>query len=68
MSQKRERKLRREAREAAARPSDFAYSLPIRHVLGETPAMCWADLFGADPDFTGGLGVDEYLEASRGEA
>lgn len=32
------------------------------------PAARWADLFGIAPDFTGGLGADEYLEANRGDA
>jgi len=28
----------------------------------------WTDLFGIDPDFTGGLSVADYLESARGEA
>lgn len=28
----------------------------------------WTDLFGIDPDFTGGLSTEEYLRQSRGEA
>jgi hypothetical protein len=28
----------------------------------------WVDLFGYDPDITGGLSVEDYLESSRGEA
>lgn len=33
-----------------------------------TPRIRWADLFGLDPDITGGLTLTEYLESSRGEA
>lgn len=28
----------------------------------------WVDLFGMDPDFTGGQDVNEYLDESRGDA
>ena len=35
----------------------------------ETPETArWADLFGAAPNYTGGVPVDEWLEAHRGEA
>lgn len=34
-----------------------------------TPAgVQWADLLGMDPDFTGDLGITEFLDRSRGEA
>lgn len=33
-----------------------------------TPNVRWADLFGIDPDFTGGLSVAGYLKSARGEA
>lgn len=33
-----------------------------------TPTISWTDLFGYDPDITGGLSVEDYLEQSRGEA
>ena len=36
-------------------------------ILSE-PAARWADLFGAAPNYTGGVPVDEWLEAHRGEA
>lgn len=36
-------------------------------VLGE-PTVRWEDLFGAAPGYTGGLPVEEWLEAHRGEA
>jgi bifunctional DNA-binding transcriptional regulator/antitoxin component of YhaV-PrlF toxin-antitoxin module len=36
-------------------------------VLAE-PEAGWADLFGAAPGYTGGVPVDEWLEAHRGEA
>lgn len=32
------------------------------------PTTRWADLFGAAPGYTGGVPVDEWLEAHRGEA
>lgn len=32
------------------------------------PTARWADLFGAAPGYTGGVPVDEWLEARRGEA
>jgi hypothetical protein len=32
------------------------------------PDVRWSDLFGMDPDFTGGSPVDQWLEANRGEA
>lgn len=32
------------------------------------PNVRWADLFGIDPDFTGGLSVADYLKSARGEA
>jgi hypothetical protein len=32
------------------------------------PKARWADLFGAAPNYTGGVPVDEWLEAHRGEA
>lgn len=32
------------------------------------PEVRWSDLFGMDPDFTGDLSTEEYLEAHRGEA
>lgn len=32
------------------------------------PGVRWVDLFGMDPEFTGGEDTDEYLETSRGEA
>lgn len=28
----------------------------------------WTDLFGMDPDFTGGKPIDEFLDEERGEA
>jgi hypothetical protein len=37
------------------------------HRLTE-PDVRWVDLFGIDPDITGGLSVSDYLEAARGEA
>lgn len=37
-------------------------------VLGEQSALTWDKVFGSDPNFTGGLPVDVYLEESRGEA
>ncbi len=33
-----------------------------------TPQISWAELFGLDPDITGGLSVADYLETSRGQA
>lgn len=36
-------------------------------VLGE-PTVRWEDLFGAAPGYTGGMPVEEWLEAHRGEA
>lgn len=36
-------------------------------VLAE-PAVRWRDMFGAAPGYTGGVPVDEWLEAHRGEA
>ncbi len=33
-----------------------------------TPNLRWADLFGIDPDITGGMSVADYLESTRGEA
>ena len=36
-------------------------------ILSE-PAARWADLFGAAPNYTRGVPVDEWLEAHRGEA
>ncbi len=32
------------------------------------PHARWTDLFGIDPDITGGLSVADYLESARGEA
>ncbi len=32
------------------------------------PSLKWSDLYGFDPDVTGGLSVAAYLEAARGEA
>lgn len=32
------------------------------------PQVRWGDMFGAAPDYTGGVPVDEWLEAHRGEA
>lgn len=32
------------------------------------PSVRWADMFGAAPDYTGGVPADEWLEANRGEA
>lgn len=32
------------------------------------PSVRWADLFGIDPDITGGLSVADFLESARGEA
>jgi len=32
------------------------------------PSLKWSDLYGLDPDVTGGLSVADYLEATRGEA
>lgn len=32
------------------------------------PEVCWSDLFGIDPEFTGDLTTYEYLEGNRGEA
>lgn len=32
------------------------------------PRIRWSDLFGIDPDITGGLSVSEYLETARGQA
>jgi len=71
VSEKRERRLRRAAREEAARLAEprERYCLPIRYTLGVGPRpACWSDLFGIDPDFTGDFTTDEYLDASRGEA
>jgi hypothetical protein len=28
----------------------------------------WIDLYGIDPDFTGGMDIKEFLDQSRGEA
>ena len=36
-------------------------------VLSE-PSARWADMYGAAPDYTGGVPVDEWLGANRGEA
>lgn len=36
-------------------------------VLSE-PELRWSDLFGLDPNFTGGAPVDDWLETSRGQA
>lgn len=32
------------------------------------PDSTWVDLFGIDPDFTGGKDVNEYLDEMRGDA
>ncbi len=32
------------------------------------PNARWADLFGIDPDITGGVSIADYLESARGEA
>ena len=32
------------------------------------PDLRWSDVFGSDPNFTGGTPVEEWLEANRGEA
>jgi len=34
----------------------------------ETARPKWADLYGIDPDFTGGKPVDVWLDEQRGEA
>lgn len=33
-----------------------------------TPNVRWTDLFGIDPNFTGGLSVADYMKSARGEA
>lgn len=37
-------------------------------VLPDTSTLSWTNIFGSDPNFTGGLPADRYLEESRGEA
>lgn len=70
MSEKRERRERVRVRDEAERLTGGGrYGMPIRYTLGMGPRpACWSDLFGIDPDFTGDLTTDEYLDASRGEA
>lgn len=34
---------------------------------GKTPPPKWADLWGIDPNITGGLSITDYLATSRGE-
>lgn len=38
------------------------------HLNGPRPKARWVDLFGADPDFTGGRDVNDFLDEQRGEA
>ena len=38
------------------------------NVVEGQSALTWDKIFGSDPDFTGGVPVDRYLEESRGEA
>lgn len=35
---------------------------------GRNPAPAWIDLWGIDPDFTGGQDVNEWLDEQRGDA
>ena len=37
-------------------------------VMEGQSALTWDKVFGSDPDFTGGVPVDRYLEESRGKA
>jgi len=73
VSEKRERQERRQVRDEADEAERLTgggrHALPIRYTLGVGPRpVSWSDLFGIDPDFTGDLTTDEYLDASRGEA
>lgn len=55
--------------------SCHAYRVPHDHGIAchsECPTCHgearWTDLIGIDPDYTGGLPVDEFLEKNRGTA
>ena len=37
------------------------------YIAKPKPQISWLDLYGLDPDFTGGMDIDAYLEWSRGE-
>lgn len=41
---------------------------PFKHEGEHSATPKWVDLFGIDPDYTGGQDVNEWLDESRGDA